>query len=200
VIWPHHFIHLFATIMLVGASNTFEAAPGEGPVWGDQLATRLPQHEVKKWGVPGATAWHWANWIIYFDLKFDGLVVLELGTNDSRIGTYPGDPDLSPATPDQFETRMRYIVGQMHDRGAEWVVLMTPPPNGLPLDDPSHALMEQYSDRIVTICADVDGVDCGPDLLHKLDPELHLMGDLIHYNRRGNNEVRKLLQTFLMTF
>jgi lysophospholipase L1-like esterase len=195
MIWPHHFIHLFATIMLVGASNTFEASPGAGPVWGDQLEMRLPQHEVQNLGVPGATAWHWANWIIYFNIKFDGLVVLELGTNDSRPGI-----SRDPATADAFEAQMRFIVDQMHKRGAEWVVLMTPPPNGLPHGDPSHALMEQYARRIGLICDDVDGVDCGPDLLHELDRETDLHEDLIHYNRKGNKKVRKLLQTFLMTF
>lgn len=200
MIWPHHFIHLFATLMLMGASNTYEAAPGEGLIWGDQLATRLPQHELTNIGVPGATAWHWANWIVYFDLKFHGLVLLELGTNDSRIGTYGANPELNPFTPDEFENYMRFVTTQVLARGAEWVILMTPPPNGLPTEDPSHALMEWYSERIALICASTDGVDCGPDLLHELDPKKHLTYDLIHYNRRGNAEVRKLIQTFLMTF
>lgn len=200
MIWPHHFVHLFATIMLVGASNTYEAAPGEGEVWGDLLAARLPQHEIVNRGVPGATAWHWANWIVYFNLHFDGLVVIELGTNDSRIGTYPGDPDLTPATPDLFDTRMRFVIRQILERGAEWVVVMTPPPNGLPPGDPSHALLEGYAEKIAAICLDIEGVDCGPDLLHELDAEKHLTSDLIHYNQAGNVRVRKLLHGFLMTW
>lgn len=193
-------LEIVTTIILLGASNTFEAAEGEGPVWGDRLAENLPQHEVVNWGVPGATAWHWVNWVVFFDLQFEGLVVVELGTNDSRIGTHAGDPDLQPTTPDEYDTQMRFLMDQLFERGAERVLLLTPPPNTLPPDDPSHVLMERYAERIWGICSDVPEVRCGPDLLHLLNPKTAMVYDKIHYTRRANRQVAFMVRRYLQTW
>lgn len=193
-------LELVTTIMLLGASNTFEAAPGEGPVWGDRLAVQFPQHEVVNWGVPGATAWHWVSWVVYFDMHFEGLVIVELGTNDSRIGTYPGNPELHPATPDEYDAQMRFLVGELLGRGADRVLLMTPPPNSLPPEDPSHVLMERYAERIWGICADVHEVRCGPDLLHLLNPKTAMIWDHIHYTDLANRRVAWFVKRYLRSW
>ncbi len=186
-------LEIITTIMLLGASNTFEAVPGEEPIWGERLAQHFPQHEIINFGVPGATAWHWSRWVVFFKLDFEGLVVIELGTNDARIGTYAANPTKLPTTPGEYEAEMRWIIAWILSHGGERVMLMTSPPLGEENTPEAHTLMIAYAQIVETLCEELDDVDCGPDLLSLIDVEMDIWDDGIHYTKSGSQEVDRHL-------
>lgn len=185
-------ILLSGQITLLGASNTFGPSgipPIEqyAPGWAEILDYK--QNEpITNIAVPGATAWHWANWLVFFSFRVEDTVLLELGTNDARFIPPPG-----AATQAQFALRMDFITDYLLSHGAGRVVIATPPPLGPWLDIPeAEALLEQYALTINALCATKDNVECGPDLLHTLNVYDHINADGIHYTRSGNRRVAEL--------
>jgi lysophospholipase L1-like esterase len=175
-------------LALVGASNTYGAsAPEYEPAWGTLLAQRLRGVEIRNLGVPGATARTWTSWVVFFDLSLEPEtgVLFELGTNDARVVP-------TPESVADYERYVRWLVAYWLSHGAVWVALATPPPFGdtLTLERPdSVALLEGYAGVVHEICHDTPGALCGPDLLHRLNPEAHINADDIHYTVAGHERV-----------
>jgi lysophospholipase L1-like esterase len=175
-----------AVITLFGDSNTMGpvAGPESEPGWAELLAESSPKCEVVNWGLAGATAREWATWVVWFDVHVPGgWVVLQLGTNDARDIRQPA------ATPGEYGRRMSFLAGWFLTHGAEGVLLTIPPPNNLPANDPSHALLAEYRERLLDICSDSPMVKCGPDLLEVIDPEDDLLDDGIHFDTSGQFRV-----------
>jgi lysophospholipase L1-like esterase len=118
------------------------------------------------------------------DLPAD-VVTLLLGTNDA-IGFF----EPVPVLPSVYQTAVQEIADNLLADGADRVLLMTPPPNFW--DATAQALLAQYRDQVLDICASGGSVVCGPDVFEILRPSDFEVGN-IHPNAAGHAKIAAAL-------
>jgi lysophospholipase L1-like esterase len=114
-----------------------------------------------------------------------GIATILLGTNDA-IGFF--EPD--PVSPSVYGVAVHELADNLLADGADLVMLMTPPPNFW--DATAQALLIDYRDEALEICASGSRLVCGPDVFELLSPSDFQAGN-IHPNRTGHAKIAAAL-------
>jgi len=115
------------------------------------------------------------------------VVVVLLGTNDS-IGLG------GRIEPEEYGRRMRRLTGQLVEHGAGRVLLLAPP--FINNSAKASVRLLAYGKQVAAICAEREGVVCGPDLFELLEAHDFAANDP-HPNRRGHAKIATALEAQL---
>ena len=114
------------------------------------------------------------------------IVTILLGTNDAGEDIEPGD----------YEENLQTLVELIQGQGVPRVILMSPPQLfWSSVEDQQR--VEQYGSRVLEICAETAGVECGPDLYLLLGIEDFDQGG-IHPNAAGHEEIGHALAQHIL--
>ena len=186
---------VLAFILAIGDSITYG---GSSEPHGSGFVEILQEHhEILNVGCPGSNAAVWRpaagktpcfgrGDIDYWDkliIPTDKAIIM-LGTNDAAIGM----PTWI------YLVSLIQIANGLIDIGTPDVILMTPPPNPKFQDR-----LDSYVAGIPALCAEIDGLRCGPDVYNLLDLETDFASGNVHPNRYGHAKIASALHGYIVS-